>query len=65
MSMTYPQWICATCGMEHGNKQTPGIATWHYGTCDICKKDHVPVTEPRDFGHLKETWKNDSPAKLR
>lgn len=50
----YPQWICYECGIEHG-RRTPGLATWHLDTCDVCGKNRA-VTEPRDFGHLKDTW---------
>jgi hypothetical protein len=53
---TYPQWICRSCGVKHGKRTTTGvIATWHMGKCDICKAERE-VTEPRDFGHLKEGW---------
>jgi len=31
------------------------MATWHKNTCDICG-DEASVTEPRDYGHLKDTW---------
>jgi len=50
----YPIWICHPCGMKHGNR-TEGMATWHENTCDICGAT-AAVTEPRDFGHLKDTW---------
>lgn len=49
----YPDWVCADCGMKHG-QHNPGIATWHLGRCDICGKEKA-VTEPRDFGHLSGT----------
>ncbi len=51
----YPEWICADCGAKHGNR-TQGVATWHEGTCGICG-EKKPVTEPRDYGHLKEIEK--------
>jgi hypothetical protein len=31
------------------------VATWHENTCDICGAE-ASVTEPRDYGHLKDTW---------
>ena len=31
-------------------------ATYHYGDCDVCKTNHIPVTEPRDYGHLIDGW---------
>jgi hypothetical protein len=40
--------------MKHGNR-TVGVATWHENTCDICGVT-AAVTEPRDYGHLKDTW---------
>jgi hypothetical protein len=51
---TYPIWICHPCGMRHGNKKC-GVATWHENACDICGVT-AAVTEPRDYGHLKDTW---------
>lgn len=50
--MNYPEWICADCGEKNGRKEC-NIATWHEGKCDLCGEDK-PVTEPRDFGYLKE-----------
>lgn len=51
----YPQWICSPCGREFGRREA-GLSTWHEGdACDLCGAD-VPVTEPRDFGHLKPGW---------
>lgn len=55
MEHEYPQWICDSCGVKHGKKPC-GTATWHMGTCDVCGK-YKSVTEPRDFGHLKDSWK--------
>ncbi len=40
--------------MRHGNKKC-GVATWHENACDICGVT-AAVTEPRDYGHLKDTW---------
>jgi len=52
----YPAWICSHCGDKHGRRPC-GVATWHFDTCGVCGKQGVMVTEPRDFGHLKDTWK--------
>ena len=54
----YPTWICASCGCLHGNRPSPHPigATWHFGECDVCGDCGVEVTEPRDFGHLREGW---------
>jgi hypothetical protein len=52
----YPTWICIQCGVEYGRSPSSGVATYHLGKCDICDRDGVPVTEPRDYGHLKPEW---------
>jgi hypothetical protein len=49
---TYPKWICGTCGETYGTHAV-GVATWHEGTCGICGRV-TGVTEPRDYGHLRE-----------
>lgn len=52
----YPHQICHLCGVAHGRQSEAVQSTWQLGTCDIC--GHVtPVTQPRDFGHLKPSWK--------
>ena len=51
----YPAWICLPCGQRHG-RRIPGEATWHPDTCGVCGREDVPVTEPRDFGHLRPGW---------
>jgi hypothetical protein len=48
----YPDWICSSCGAKHGLRRC-GVCTWHVGTCGICGIE-ASVTEPRDFGHLRE-----------
>lgn len=58
MTKEYPQWICAKCGLKHGNRPC-GVSTWHVDECGVCGKKEVGVTEPRDFGHMKETWKDE------
>jgi len=50
----YPAWICFDCGDKWGRREC-GIATWHTDTCCICGERRA-VTEPRDYGHLKEGW---------
>jgi hypothetical protein len=50
----YPDWVCLTCGLEHGHGMPHGhVATWHEDTCGICGRTDS-VTEPRDFRHLKK-----------
>jgi hypothetical protein len=53
----YPDWVCADCGKRFGNRKDSGIATWHINECGICGM-YKPVTEPRDFGHLRAGWVN-------
>lgn len=56
--MEYPAWICSDCGERLGRKPEGNpYATWHMDTCDICR-DAKAVTEPRDFGHLKDNWRD-------
>ena len=54
----YPEWICDECGRLHGKRPegNPYGATYHIGECGVCGTGGVDVTEPRDFGHLKEGW---------
>jgi len=53
----YPAWICASCGLKHGNRPA-GVATWHLDKCGVCGEMRS-VTEPRDFGHLKAGWEKE------
>lgn len=54
--VAYPDWVCFPCGWAYARatrEQLAGhVCTVHTGTCGICKAEGVPVTEPRDFGHL-------------
>lgn len=50
----YPAWICSDCGDKWGRRGC-GVSTWHPDTCSICGKQDL-VTEPRDYGHLKDGW---------
>lgn len=45
--------VCHDCGTKYG-KHITTCSTWHYSTCDICKKENVPVTEPRDFNYFRK-----------
>jgi hypothetical protein len=50
----YPDWICHECGFSYGRLPDGRlIATYHQDTCGICGKT-TSVTEPRDYGHLRE-----------
>ena len=59
-----PNWCCNDCGQEFGRwyvtgtykGPTPQIATYHIGTCDVCLRHDIAVTEPRDFGYLIRAW---------
>lgn len=53
----YPPWVCEPCGKQYG-RRLPHAATWHEGTCGVCNRN-ANVTEPRDFGHLDEAWRDD------
>lgn len=56
----YPVWICHACGVRYGSWYRNGeyigpanmYSTCHCGTCDVCEKENITVTEPRDYGHL-------------
>lgn len=52
------EYICQECGHKFGRpERIPAghLATFHLGNCDICG-EIKPVSEPRDFGHLKTNW---------
>jgi len=55
----YPAWIFIQCGIEYGRNSSSGFATYHLGECNICGRREVPVTEPRDYGHLKPEWQHE------
>ena len=50
----YPAWICSDCGEKWGRREC-GVSTWHPDTCSLCGNEAM-VTEPRDYGHLKDGW---------
>lgn len=53
----YPDQVCISCGNRHGRGMPEGhLCTMHLGECGICGETR-PVTEPRDFGHLKPGWR--------
>ena len=50
----YPDWVCRPCGWQYGRfPNMDRISAWHQGTCGICGQRGA-VTEPRDFGHLRD-----------
>ena len=52
----YPVWICLPCGNRLGRGAPAGhVCTVHIGVCDVCGETRA-VTEPRDFGYLKDGW---------
>ena len=55
MPKYYPDWVCAKCAARYGRKRA-SIASWHHGTCGVCLDDGA-VTEPRDYGHLHDDWR--------
>jgi len=52
-----PSWVCNVCGHKYGSMPKGHCATWHKGKCEVCLKDNVYVTEPRDFRHLPKLKK--------
>lgn len=69
----YPQWVCHDCGVKYGKWYDNGSyigpeahrATYHVNACDVCGTNPVPVTEPRDYGHLNQEWQEElSPQTL-
>ena len=55
----YPRWICSDCGIKYGGRKFvpwTHLGTWHHEKCDICGSVEA-VTQPRDYGHLKEGWR--------
>lgn len=65
------QWVCHDCGVKYGKWYVDGFyvgpashcATYHVGSCDVCSKAPVPVTEPRDYGGLSATEQNSKETK--
>jgi len=66
LSNLNPKWVCIACGKKWGlwwvngvySGPTPHFATYHEGTCDVCSKTNLPVTEPRDYGYLDTSSKS-------
>ncbi len=56
MEREYPNWICSDCGVLHG-RRVPNVATFHEDICGVCGEVTI-CTEPRDYGHLKDTWED-------
>jgi len=62
MSNINVDWICMACGEKWGLWWVNGVykgpahhcATYHEGTCGVCSKTNVIVTEPRDYGYLRK-----------
>jgi len=67
----YPDWICHECGVAYGGWYKKGVyvgpgnhyATMHQGDCELCGATNVAVTEPRDYGYLRASWKAEFNAK--
>ncbi len=59
----YPAWICVPCGRLYGHGSKFASSTMHTGACGVCGREDVPVTEPRDFGHLRDGWRNANSSK--
>jgi len=48
LKIKYPHWVCAKCGLKASKGRSFTISTWHYGKCEVCKKENW-ITEARDF----------------
>ena len=67
-----PRWVCIACGTKWGLWWVKGVysgpthhcATYHEGTCDVCNKPNLPVTEPRDYGYLDISSKSNEAKTL-
>ena len=53
----YPAWVCRDCGKLYGKHPPAAQSTWHPSACGVCGLPEM-VTEPRDFGHLKDGWQS-------
>lgn len=58
-SPSQPEYVCAFCGDTYGRRECDQAATWHVGTCGVCGDEPVAVTQPRDYGGLYDTWKEN------
>jgi len=62
-----PRCVCIACGTKWGLWWVNGVysgpthhcATYHEGTCNVCDKSNLPVTEPRDYGYLDTSSKSN------
>jgi len=45
----YPDWVCQDCGLAASGGRQFKYSTYHFGHCNVCDGDKIPVTEPRDF----------------
>jgi len=63
----YPDWVCESCGTTYGSWYKRGqyigpphhCCTYQKGKCGLCGATDVPVTEPRDYGHLTAKWRTE------
>lgn len=55
---TYPRTVCHPCGQRYGKRGTYSVhASFYEGECGVCGAK-ASVTEPRDFGHLRDGWRD-------
>jgi hypothetical protein len=55
----YPEWVCYECGLKYGKHVgLDRVVSYHLNQCGVCGKV-CSVTEPRDFGHLKDGWEHE------
>lgn len=48
----FVDWLCFSCGKEHGSRWPEHPITVHNGTCEYCGK-YTSVTAARHFGYPK------------
>jgi len=45
--------VCKECGSKYGRYVVGCSSTW-IGTCDVCEREQIGVTESRDWNYLKK-----------
>ena len=53
---SYPSSVCNLCGLKYGHRK-PSLTSIYHGCCGVCGAVGY-VTEPRDYGHLRNGWQN-------
>lgn len=57
----YPSTVCHPCGQRYGRRGTYSVhASFYEGECGVCGAK-TTVTQPRDYGHLRDGWRDHRP----